>query len=62
MLYKQKILACYPHVLTKSIHKMVNCTQIYVYQVIKVCGLKPLSKITTVSKTNKRSEFIIYYD
>lgn len=41
---KDKILACYPHVYTKCIHKMLGCDKGYVYGVIYRAGLPTLRK------------------
>ena len=56
LLFKQQILYCYPHVLTKSIHKMVGCQNSYVYEVLRGVDLKPVAKTTTVSKTFRRGD------
>lgn len=36
---KEKILACYPHIYTNCIHKMIEASNVHVYVTLKNCGL-----------------------
>jgi len=42
---RQKILACYPHVYTKCIHKLLGVRKQYIYQAIRLEGLPILRHI-----------------
>ena len=52
----QKVLACYPHVYTSSIARMIGCDKSYPYEVLKCVGLKPITKVTTISKMTRKSD------
>lgn len=47
MTTKQKVLACYPHITTRSIHKLVGCSNIYVYMLLLEFGLEIKKPIET---------------
>ena len=53
---KEKVLACYPHVYTSSIARMIGCDKSYPYEVLKFTGLKPITKVTTISKRTRKSD------
>jgi len=40
MTIKDKIIACYKHIKARSIHKVVGCSNNYVYQVLREEGFK----------------------
>jgi len=52
----QKVLACYPHVYTSSIARMIGCDKSYPYEVLKCVGLRPITKVTTISKRTRKSD------
>lgn len=54
----QRVLACYPHVYTSSIARMIGCDKSYPYEVLKSVGLKPIRKETTISKMTRKKDFL----
>ena len=52
----QKVLACYPHVYTSSIARMIGCDKSYPYEVLRTVGLKPIRKETTISKMTRKND------
>ena len=52
----QKVLACYPHVYTSSIARMIGCDKSYPYEVLRTVGLKPIAKETTISNLTRKSD------